>query len=386
MGTAKLTRSMHTGFTLRRNKSSFARNILPLAATFAVIFFAAIPSRAAESVTREAALRDLAHNVITAGYQDLAAKCHTLSNAAAQLAASPAPAALDQARQSWTTVLDAANRVRCFQSGPIVDHEAAATFYYSRISPPIIEGELQASNALDAAYVAGLGGDGKGVFALEYLLFGHRGYIGTPELNNARAGEMILGANAQRRRAFLLALTRDIDSKATQLAQDWSATGEHDASAKFAGGGQASINLLVNQLAHSIEDANQARLNFALVLPKPLAGQIYRIEASPSGASLQGMVASVEGIQTFYRGSHGLGLADVLKQVNAPLAKRIDEQFDTTLAAIKAIGEPLAQAAADKRDAVQNASDKMKALEILFKVDLASALGVTISFISGDGD
>jgi predicted lipoprotein len=122
------------------------------------------------------------------------------------------------------------------------------------------------------------------------------------------------------------------------------------------------------------------------VLPKPLATQIYRIEATPSGASLQGAIASLEGIQKFYRGAGGLGLADVLKPVNAPLAKRIDEQFDATLAGIKAIGVPLDQAAADKREAVQTACDKVKALEILFKVDLASALGVTISFISGDGD
>jgi hypothetical protein len=197
---------------------------------------------------------------------------------------------------------------------------------------------------------------------------------------------MLSGNNSQHRRAYLAALACDLESKAAQLAQDWTAPGEQGAAAKFAAGGQASLNLLVNQLAHAIEDVEQARLHFVLVLAEPISQQLYRIEASPSGASLEDAIARVEGIEKFYRGAGGLGLADVLKQVNAPLDQRIQAQFKTTLSAIQAIGEPLDQAAMDKRDAVQNACDKTKALEIIFKVDLASALGVTISFISGDGD
>jgi predicted lipoprotein len=363
------------------SRNFFGRTALALS------FFIAAQSGIGQTVNREAALRDIARNVIAAGFQDLASKCQTFSNNAAQLVNKPEPTAVDQARKTWVDVFEAADRLRCYQAGPIVTREYAATFYYSRISPSGIEGEIQSSNALDEAYVSGLAGNVKGLFTLECLLFGHRVYPGgLSEMNADAAREMLLGANAGRRRDFLLALARDVDFKAARLAQDWAASGDQDPAPKFAAGGQASINLLVNQLAHSIEDVEQARLNFVLVLPKPLPHQIYRIEASPSGASLRGAIASVESIQKFYRGGGGLGLADVLKPVNAPLAKRIDEQFDATLAAIKAIGEPLDQAAVDKREAVQNACDKVKALEILFKVDLASALGVTISFISGDGD
>ena len=353
----------------------------------ALIFIIATQTGIAQTVNRETALRDIARNVIADGYQELAAKCQTFSNSVAQLAKKPDQTAVDQARQSWVAMFEAADRVRCYQAGPIVTREYAAAFYYARISPPVIEGEIQSSNVVDAAYVASLTGNVKGLFALEYLLFGHKGIPGAQEMNSDRAREMLLDPNAGRRREFLLALARDVAAKAAQLAQDWSASGEQDAAPKFAAGGQTSLNLLVNQLAHAIEDVEQARLNFALVLPKPLPQQIYRIEASASGASLQDAVASLEGVQKFYRGAGGgLGVADVLKPVNAPLAKRIDEQFDATFAAIKAIGEPLDQAAVDKREAVENASAKAKALEILFKVDLASALGVTISFISGDGD
>jgi predicted lipoprotein len=367
-----------------RLRTGLWQSVLPMVA--ALGFFVAAQSGFGATVDREAALRDITHNVIAAGFQDLASKCQSFSNSIAQLASKPDATAVDQARQAWVAMFEAADRLRCFQTGPILSREYAAAFYYSRITPGVIEGEISSSNKLDEAYVGVLGGNAKGLFASEYLLFGHRGFPSAPELNAERAKELLVAPTSARRREFLLAVTREVTCKAAQLASDWSATGEQDAGPKFVAGGQTSINTLVNQLAHAIEDFNQSRLNFALYLPKPLNTQIYRIEASPSGASLQGAVASLEGMQTFYRGANGQGLADVVKQVNAPLAKKIDEQFDATLAAIKAIDEPLDKAVMDKRDAIQNACDKVKTLEILFKVDLASALGVTITFISGDGD
>jgi predicted lipoprotein len=372
---------------IKKNLSSRAlQRLAKLALIFVVAENILLPSAPAQSVAREAVLRDLARDVIAAGYQDLAAKCQALTNAAGQLAQTPDQVSLDQARLAWAGVADAANRVRCFQAGPIVDREYAATFYYAKISPPIIDGQLQESNVIDQAYVAELGGNVKGMFALEYLLFGHKGYPGIETPNAPLVLEMLSGKNSQRRRTYLLAVARDMEAKAGRLTQDWTSSGEQGAAAKFVAGGQATVNLLVNQLAHAIEDAEQARLNFVLVLPKPISGQLYRIEASPSGNSLQGVVAYLEGMQKLYRGAGGLGVADALKQVNAPLAKRVDEHFDDAISATKSIGEPLEQAVVDKRDAVQNACDKVHALEILFKVDLASALGVTISFTSGDGD
>jgi uncharacterized protein len=357
-----------------------------LASVFLVVETIFLSTALGQTVTREAVLRDLVRDVIALGYQDLAAKCQGLTNAAGQLALSPNQGSLDQARQAWAGVAEAANHVRSLQAGPIVDREYAATFYYTRISPPAINGQIQQKNGIDQAYVTQLDGNAKGMFALEYLLFGHRGYPGINEPDAPLVLEMLSGNNSQRRRAYLLVLARDLEAKASQLALDWTSPGDHGASAKFVSTGQMSVNLLVNQIAHAIEDAQQNHLNFVLVLPRPISRQLYRIEASPSGTSLQGVVAYLEGMQNFYRGAGGLGLADALKQVNAPLAKRVEESFAAAIAATKTIDEPLEQASLDKRDAVQNACNKLHALEILFKVDLASALGVTISFTSGDGD
>jgi predicted lipoprotein len=342
-------------------------------------------SAAPQTFTREAMLRDIAVKIIAPGCENLAAKCRDLTNAIGQLAKAPDQISLEQARQAWRAVASAANQQRCFQAGPMTDRDCATTFYCPRVSPPGIERVLQSSNLLTQAFLAQIGSGVKGVFALEYLLFGQNGFPGMAT-SGPSVLELLSAKDSSRRRTYMLALACDLEAKASQLAQDLASPGDQGASAKFVAGGSKSVDVLVNQLAHALEDAQQAQLHFVLVLPRPLSGQLYRIEASPSGTSLRGVVDYLEGTQRFYLGAGGLGLADALKPVNAPLAKRIEESFAAAIAATKAIGEPLDQAVMDRPEAIQNACDKVHALEILFKVDLASALGVTIFFTSGDGD
>lgn len=345
-----------------------------------------VPVARGQAVTREAVLQSLAHDVMAAGYSDLASNCQALTNAVACLARLPDQPTLDKARQAWAAAAASANRVRWIQFGPIVDREWAAGFYYSRISPPAIEGWIQSSNAVDLNAIAGLAGDAKGLFGLEYLLFGNKGYPGVAARNAARAFELLSGKNSQRRREYLLSAACELEHKATHLAEDWAASGNQSIAGKFVAGGQASVNLLVNHLAHAIEDVGANHLHFDLALPPPVVRQLYRMEGGASGASLANVVAYLEGAESIYKGASGPGLAQILKQVNAPMADRIQQQFDAAVDATKQIAEPLEQAVVDKRAAINDAVDKTHALELLIKVDLASALGVTITFTSGDGD
>jgi hypothetical protein len=62
-----------------------------LASVFLVVETIFLSTALGQTVTREAVLRDLVRDVIALGYQDLAAKCQGLTNAAGQLALSPKP-------------------------------------------------------------------------------------------------------------------------------------------------------------------------------------------------------------------------------------------------------------------------------------------------------
>src|SRR5204863_1362027 len=113
---------------------------------------------------------------------------------------------------------------------------------------------------------------------------------------------------SNRRRGYALALARDIERKASQLANDWARSDAQGASAKFVVAGQESVNVLVNQLASTIEAIAEKQVKFVLSLPKPISRQLDRIEGSHSGTSLDGIVAIMEGVRTIYKGHDGAGL------------------------------------------------------------------------------
>lgn len=334
-------------------------------------------------VSREAVLRDTVGKVIAPACQELLAKSRDLTNALGGLSHSSSSDALNRARQAWMATMLAARAVQGCEAGPLTDRDAATAFSYSQILPGRITGVLNSTRPLTAVYVEELGSPAKGLFALEHLLFGPR----TMETDAAKAASpstMLASPQAPRLVTYLKLLAHDLEVRATQVSGDWSAA--DGAAKKFIAGGQESINTLVNQLAMHLEVAAENRLGFVLRLPEPITRQYQRIECSPSGASQQSVRAQISGIERLYRGGDGAGLDDLVNQLNPSLARRIEAQFAATFSAIDALAAPLEDAVVKDRAALQSAYDKARALEILFKVDLASTLGVTITFGTNDGD
>ena len=334
-------------------------------------------------VTREAVLRDTVGKVIAPAWQELLAKSRDLTNALGGLIHSPSGDALTQARQAWAATMLAARAVQGYEAGPLTDRDAATAFFYSQILPGRITGVLSSQQPITATYVEELGSPAKGLFALEHLLFGPR----TSETGATKAASptgILAGPQGPRLSAYLQELARDVEARATQVAGDWSAP--DGAAKKFITDGQESINTLVNQLTMHLELAVENRLGFVLRLPEPIHRQYQRVECSSSGTSQQSIRAQISGIKRLYRGGDGTGLDDLVNQLNPALARRFEAQFASTLSAIEALGGPLEDAVVKDRAALQGAYDQARALEILFKVDLASTLGVTITFGLNDGD
>jgi predicted lipoprotein len=368
----------------------FCFRLLGLAA---VLLSAALPGKrglaqpvSQPAFTREAMLREIARDVLVSEWQELAGKCRDLTNSIARLVEKPDPVLLEEARKGWLEASLAASRLRCFQAGPIVDRDFVSTFYYWQVLPYRMQEVLNSPRRVDQGFLEELGATVKGLFAVEYLLFEHA----KAQTNGAGKAALILdglaGPDAEKHRAYLIALGQELASKATLLGNDWTAPGGAGASQKLTAGGQESVNLLVNQLATGIEDTAERHLNFVLVLPNPISRQLYRVERSRSGSSLEGLLAGLEGAQKLFTGGGGLGLKDAVRQVNPALEKRVAEQFETAIAATRAIGAPLEEAVVKNRASIEVAYEKTRVLEVLVKVDVVSALGVTLTFSSNDGD
>lgn len=340
---------------------------------------------AAPAFSRAAMLSDLAEHVVRAGWKDAAAKSRSLTNALEALAAVPKPERLAAAQKTWIEASLACDHMRCFQWGPIADKEFTTDFYYWKVLPYRIQQLIDSGGEpLDAKKMPELGAQVKGMFALEVLLFpassANTGSIGPPLLDR------LLTKNSARVKSYLLTLGNELASEATAIESAWSGSGPNDASAKFVSGGQQSVNAVVNQLIREIEDVSQNQLHLVTVLPMPITPQLYRVERSRSGTSLQGVMASLEGAQHFFEGRGGLGLNDAIRQVNPALETRVTQAFNSAIGSVRSINAPLENAVEKNKPAVEQALEKVRALEILIKVDVVSALGVTLTFSSNDGD
>jgi predicted lipoprotein len=340
-----------------------------------------------KNVSKDAMLGGIVRDVIAPAYRELNARCRLMTNSFAQFNTHPDAGSLDKARQAWLETLLAARRIQWLQSGPVADREFLASLYYSRVTPPEIEAAVHATQPINDAYIQEIGPMARGLFAIEYLLYGRKTY---PPTDPKTATTALLAGfsqpTADRRKQLLLALAQDLEHKSAQLVNDWSATAADSPAAKFISGGQQTLNVLVNELAHFVEQVEEQHVHFVLVLPNPVARQMDRIENSSSDSSQQSLVEMLEGVEKLFHAKGADSLRAYVAKINPSLDARLNEKLDRAFAAVRAIKAPLEQQVQTDRKPVEASYDKLHDLELFCKVDLASTLGVTITFNSTDGD
>jgi predicted lipoprotein len=156
--------------------------------------------------------------------------------------------------------------------------------------------------------------------------------------------------------------------------------------AAFQTGGQQHLNLLLNDLLAAIETGAQGRLQVVIDHQGEPQLRTDLVEGGLSGTSQEGLLALLQGAQAVFAGGDGPGMDDYLRQLNAAAARRVEAQFKKAVTAVQEIGGPLEQAVATREQAIVRAQGECRALEILLKVEVASTLGVTLTFKSTDGD
>jgi len=313
-------------------------------------------------LTKDAVLQNLARNVIAPAYAELDSACGALADAVEALHAGEDAEALNRARSRWFEAAWCARKIECFKTGPVVEGGYAPAFYFCPIRTASIERVVTGSEPLSEARVEELGAAAKGLCAIEYLLF--------------RSASDASGA---RRRLYLHLLARELAGQAGRLAAEWREPRSASA-VRFVQGGQDSLNRLVNQLAWSLESLNETQL-------RPLAvGEVgAETMGTASGLTKRLLLASMEGIRGVYGGGEGVGLDDWLRHLRSPVEERMDEQLRETLAAVAELDRPPA-AGVDGAERARAAYAVCHATELLIKVDVASALGVTLTFSPVDGD
>ncbi|MET0385106.1 MAG: imelysin family protein [Polyangiales bacterium] len=313
-------------------------------------------------VTRRQVLESLVDRVTAPGVRELDAAQAALAEQLAQLERAPSPAQLSAAQTSWQRAMQAWERVSLYRLGPVIDARLLLRTTYWPVRVAALDALLR--EEVRPKTVDALGVDVRGMFALEHLLFGA---IATRVSSAAPSGGT--------ERALAVAL-------ATHLAEQTRSCRERlgDASAWKAALVQderQSVSRIVNILLDSIETLAEERIR-ALERshrnPRELRG-------GPSGSTAALIQSQLTAAAQLYDGHGGTGLSHLVRNA----APDIDRHLQPLFAAALTTTQQLATAPFDPTS-IQRARESLKQLEQALKAELPNALGVTLTFESGDGD
>ena len=357
-------------------------NPRPLAALLSLLLVGAVLALAACSndVTRRDVAASLTEDVIAPRYEAAANAANALDERVSRLASDPTAGRLDAARDAWREARSAWSRVQAYTFGPVMELRIPSLVSWWPISEDKIEDALGRDAISTTDVRESFAADQRGFSALEYLLFADDDLV----LERLSAGD---NAYSQ----YIAALSDVIAEAMQQAADDW--RGEYGDA--FSGSGDRAIaeNLAIADLVRIpvflTETVGDMQLGVALGVTKPEADPSVIPEGN-AGAGVDDLEQNLRGIQDTYLGdADGLGISDLIAQLSEDADQRMRDALSDAINAVNALertGQSLNDLLQTDPDAVAEARDAIKAVQIVLNTEVVSLLGVTIGFSDNDGD
>jgi predicted lipoprotein len=330
---------------------------------------------------REQVLDHLVRQIAVPDARAIAVHARALADALHSEQAQPSAAGLERARAALRQSALAWQNAYAFRNGPIIESHAFLRSAFWPIRPTALRELIESGDAIEAGVIEELGVDAKGVFAIEHLLY---------EGPSADAPAWYAGPQGERARALAVALADDAAGYAHKAQQQ---LGAGDAFSKqFGRAGQQSINLLVNQMIGTLETAAARRVEHVVATHDNGTLRSKDVQGSLSGLSAAIPRAWLATTERLYAGGTRAtdqapsGLGALVRAAAPHIDVQMGRLFDTATAALQQLAAPLEQVVTRDRPALIAAVSALKALETALRVDLVSALGVTLTFVASDGD
>ncbi len=338
---------------------------------------------------RRTFLRDLSNAGAIPSYRALAAEAVDLQVALEDLVTAPGAERLAIAQQAWRTTRRVWKETEAFRLGPSEVQRTSARIDWPNANPDQIDAEIAGSSAQSSAYLDTLGAQKVGFQAIEYFIFDPAG--------DAAVVTGLLGTENARRRAYLLAVGVNISERTQELREAWEPSGGNFG-ADFIDSGiggnafptlKEAFDEVVNRMIFTMEIVEERRLGEPLGVkgggPRP-----DLIESPRSGDTLAGILANIEGVADVYRGTYtggqGTGIGVQVAAISPAVDTAVRGLFDAAIAAVQAVPEPFADAIVNHRDEALVAYEAVQELRRALTLDVASTLGVKLTFGGTDGD
>lgn len=330
---------------------------------------------------RRGFLQTLTNAVVLPGYRALVIQATNLDVAVDNLVSAPGQEQLAIAQDAWRATRRAWRETEAFRLGPSESQHTATRIDWPAANPDQIDAEVAGSASLSSAYLDTLGAPKVGLQAIEYFLFDAGG--------DAAVVNGLAGTGNGRRRAYLSALATNVRERVTELRDAWEPTGGNfgaDLVDSGIGGNtfptlKAAFDEVVNRMIFTAENVEEEKLGKPLGVdgagPRPDLAETPR-----SGDADSGIIGDLVGIDLIYRAALGAAVAPLSAEVDANVRQLLDQAID----AVRAIPTPLADAVVQHPDEVRAAYEAVQRLRRALTLDVASVLGVTLTFGGTDGD
>lgn len=329
----------------------------------------------APALARAQAIARIADDVILPGYRDLDATTAALRTALASNCAAGTDVSRTAAQEGYRAARRAWSRTSAFRFGAVMDLEAEPAIAFAIDGDKVdkLVDRTGSADPITAASLTKLGADVRGLGGIEHVLFAE-----PSRFDRARACAY-LGAAAElvatKSAAVLRAWTDGLDAKPS-FRDQMNAPGADRMWATE----QEVVADLVNGTIHALNVAADQQLGKA-------SGEISGspeptdVDAGPARSALDDIAATVRSAQQLV----DVGLGALVNDQSPATTSKLNRQLADSLTAIDAIPPPLHDVAGPTLEPVRLAYQQVRAARITMRTEVASQLGVALSF-SADGD
>lgn len=317
-------------------------------------------------------LNDFGNTVALASYRQMENKMNAFYNACVYFDAAQDQNNLDNARNAWKDVRSTWEQSEAFLFGPVATNNIDPSTDTWPVDYTALDSLMNTGTAFTQTYINSLGDELKGYHPSEYLLWGTNG-------NKAPADF------TTREREYLIALSADLQIKATSLRNSWDPAVSDNYLMQVINAGQSTsiypsqksvFEELVNSMAGICDEVANGKIT------EPFNAADPTLEESPfSQNSLTDFKNNITGVKNVYYGKYiadGTGINDLLEKNNLSLHTKIATQLDNAINSFNGVTVPFGQAITSQPTQVQNIIDQINILKTTLETELLPFLQQTV--------
>lgn len=294
---------------------------------------------------------------------------------------------LRSVQAAWRDAQSAWQPLEMLQLGPTIERRTQRQINSWPVRPKLLQPLLAEREPINLQRIEGTGAAGKGLPAIEYLLFDKGASAASSKKNLAATHCNVLQALATHVKSEADGLVADWREPDGGFARQLAEAAQPQKDSPFASADQA-LSDVVNLLIAGIDAVKVRKLGKPLDKSDDEAA-LERIESWRSGTSLDHIRDNLRGFELafFGAGKDGIGIDDYLAAIQRPgLARVIRRELDSTKKALSAIRPPLQSALLSQRKKVETLHKSVSSLQYLLETEVADALKVDLGFNANDGD